>query len=117
MGKHFALTLQLPRYTSERKNRTSGVMLADRKWGAAVLFTSCLLLITYLVQVNSFATKGYEIGNLQKKIDQLKTEQRTLEVQTAELQSLQRIQAQPTILNMVPVSSISYVQNTSLSQR
>lgn len=122
MGKHFALSLQLPVYRMDKRHERSvktktSMPLLTSNWGILVLGLCSLLTIVYLIQVNSFSTKGYEISNLQKKIDQLKEDQRTLEVQSAELQSLQRIQADPSLLNMVPVSSISYVQTTSLSQR
>ncbi len=122
MGKHFALTFQLPSYRLERSasktsNRFSGMFSNTTNIGAIVLGLCCLLTIAYLIQVNNFSTKGYEISNLEKQISQLREEQKTLEVQTAELQSLQRIQSDPAIVNMVPVSTISYVQTTSLSQR
>jgi cell division protein FtsL len=117
MGKHFALTLQLPRYQSERKNKPNTLTLENHNYGLLIVAVAGFLVLAYLVQVNSFSTKGYEIRNAQKKIDQLRNDQRALEVQSAELQSLQRIQSQPAVLNMVPVSSISYVQTTSLSQR
>ncbi|MDB4940060.1 MAG: hypothetical protein JWO40_485 [Candidatus Doudnabacteria bacterium] len=117
MGKHFALTLQLPKYRSERSVKIAPFTLENKKLGISVLVLGSFLVLTYLVQVNSFSTKGYEIRNLQTKVDQLKNDQRALEVQSAELQSLQRIQADPAVLNMVPVSTISYVQTTSLSQR
>ncbi len=120
MGKHFALSLQLPGYHLEKVG--SKVSRAELKMqtplvGAAILGLGVLMVIVYLIQVNSFSTKGYEISTMQKKITQLREEQKNLEIQTAELQSLQRIQGDPTIINMVPVSSISYVQTTSLTQR
>ncbi len=113
MGKHFALTFNLPGARLSPRSALS----SQPNWGFAVLAAGCLLIVIYLVQVNSFSTKGYEINNLQKKIQQLKDGQKALEVQAAELQSLQRIQSDPIILNMVPVSSINYVQTTSLTQR
>jgi cell division protein FtsL len=117
MGKHFALTLQLPKYNSEKRTRSGSTVGVGSKYGMAVMIGCCVLTLTYLVQINSFSTKGYEIRSLEKKIDQLKQDQRMLEVETAELQSLQRIQNDPAVLNMVSVSSVNYVQNTSLTQR
>lgn len=117
MGKHFALTLQLPKYHIERKAKTSTLTLENKNWGMAILVVGSMLILSYLVQVNSFSTKGYEIKSLQKKVESLRNDQKALEVQSAELQSLQRIQGNPSVLNMVPVSTISYVQTKSLTQR
>ncbi len=117
MGKHFALTLQLPKYSLERRSRNANSFANTGNWGIIVLAISCLMIVGYLVEVNSFSTKGYEISGLQRKVDQLKEDQRQLEVQAAQLQSLQRIQNDPAVQNMVPVSKVSYVQNQSLTKR
>ena len=117
MGKHFALTLQLPKYRAERKNSHVNSLALNANYGIIVLAVAALMIVGYLIEVNSFSTKGYEISTLQKKVEQLKEDQRQLEVQAAQLQSLQRIQDDPAVQNMVPVSKISYVQNQSLTQR
>ena len=117
MGKHFALTLQLPKYSVDRKNRGTTTLALNANWGIIILAVAVIMIVAYLIEVNSFSTKGYAISTLQKKVEQLKADQRQLEVQAAQLQSLQRIQSDPAVQNMVPVSKISYVQNQSLSQR
>ncbi|GAC1412364.1 MAG: hypothetical protein NVSMB66_1200 [Candidatus Doudnabacteria bacterium] len=117
MGKHFALSLKLPKYKMERQIKNGISTIENRIWGISVLTAAGLLLLFYMIQVNSFSTKGYEIKNLQTKVESLRNDQRALEVQSAELQSLQRIQSSSAVLNMVSVSTISYVQTKSLSAR
>lgn len=120
MGKHFALTLQLPFYRSEQEKKkhphTSSIKV--QHIGFAVFTLSVFMVLAYLVQVNSFSTKGYEIGSIQNDISKLQSNYQGLEVQVAQLQSIQHIQSDPQIAAMVPVTSISYVQQSAiLTQR
>lgn len=116
MGRHFALTYRLPNYNRE-KTRVNFWQVDYQNLGIAVFAAIALMTLVYLVQVNTFSTKGFEIRTLQKKIDTLKDQQKDLQLQAAQLQSFQRIQGDPAIMNMVPVTSISYIQTTSLTQR
>ena|SRR5258708_6872491 len=116
MGRHFALTFKLPNY-SRQNSRIRSARLDYKNLGIAVFGAIILMLLIYLVQVNSFSTKGFEISSMQKKINTLKDQQRLLQIQAAQLQSFQRIQGDPAIINMVPVSAVSYIQTTSLTQR
>ncbi|GEM_PF-2241543 len=121
MGRYFALSMNLP--AQQRVSRESRVktakhnLLTHNRTGLLVFTACCLMLLVYLVQVNSYSTKGFEIKSLEKKISQLKEEQKQLQIQSAELQSFQRIQGDAAVVNMVPVSTISYIQTTALSER
>ncbi|MHB8871403.1 MAG: hypothetical protein ACYC5G_03030 [Candidatus Doudnabacteria bacterium] len=122
MGRYFALSMNLPaqhqRYSREsRVKTTKNNILLNNRTGVFVFVALCLMLLTYIVQINSFSTKGYEIKSLEKKISSLKEEQKALQIQSAELQSFQRIQGDTSIINMVPVSTIMYIQTTALSER
>ncbi len=123
MGKHFALSLQLQALNAQPRARHSSrqgsrfATAVQRKYGSLLFGACCLLGVVYLYQVNSFSTKGFEINTLQKQISTLQEQQRELQVQSAELQSLQRIQSQPQINSMVPVTTISYLKNSTFTQR
>lgn len=116
MGRHFALTLQLPNYRRNSTRRPK-FAISGQVLGIAVFTACCLLAAVYLIQANSFSTKGFEIRTVQDKVSQLRDEQRQLQVQSAELQSFQRIQGDPKLLNMVPVTSVSYLRTTAVSIR
>lgn len=118
MGKHFALTFQMSALQGAKKSRKpSRIATAGRKMGSVLFGACCLLGVMYLYQVNSFSTKGFEIKALQNKISVLQEQQRELQVQSAQLQSLQRIQASPEVQSMESVTSVSYIRNSAFSQR
>ncbi len=120
MGKHFALALQVPLYKTEQKKKKTPARrgLKTSHIGFALFFACCALVLAYLIQVNGISTKGYEIGNLQGKIGDLQTSYQNLEVKAAQLQSIQRLQSDPEIAAMVPVTSITYIQEDPiLTQR
>ncbi len=121
MGRYFALSMNLPsqqRLTRESRVKTSKHnVFSNNSTGFFVFTACCLMLLVYLVQVNSYSTKGFEIKSLERQISQLKEEQKQLQIQSAELQSFQRIQGDNAVVNMVPVSTISYIQTTALSER
>lgn len=115
MGKNFALTMQLPKYQGRRQlHRGSS---NSSRVGLVVVAGCMILLVLHLVQINSFSTKGYEIKQRQKEVVQLKEQAKRLEIQSAQLQSIQRVHGDPVILNMVPVTGVSYIQTTALTQK
>lgn len=70
-------------------------------------------LIIYLVQVNGLATKGYQIKELEQKIDELKKSSRELEGKSLELQSLSAISGKLKDLNMVESKEALYIHENS----
>jgi cell division protein FtsL len=64
----------------------------------------------YLVQVNRATTKGYQIRDLEKKIQAVEDSNRKIELEVAELQSLDSIEERIDKLGMVPVDHIDYVK-------
>ena len=76
-----------------------------------LLILTFLLGIIYLFTVNSLSTKGYDIKKLQQSIAELEIEQKNLQVQTYELQSINRIQTEATKLNFVPAVNVTYIKD------
>jgi len=74
-------------------------------------------MLFYLIQVNNFSTTGYAINRLQSQISQLQDQHDKLQVQAAQLQSIDQIQSDPGVVNMVPVTHMTYIQAPTLSQR
>ena len=71
--------------------------------------------LLYLVQINSLATKGYEMKNLDEQISELKSKNKRLEIQIAELSSTERILAQLDKLEMVEVARVEYLKANGTS--
>ncbi len=120
MGNHFALTYKLNTLSShsrQKSGRRARARIDSRILAIVILAGIALAALGYLIEVNSFSTKGFEIRSLQKQIETLKDTQRQLQVQAAQLQSFQRIQSDQKIINMVPVASINYIHTAALSQR
>jgi len=79
------------------------------------LIIYCLSLasvISYLVLVNRTNTMGFEIAEMQLRINGLKESHRDLQSKTTELQSLPRIKEISNVqLNMVAAESFDYVSS------
>jgi cell division protein FtsL len=115
MGKYFALSMQIPMQQKAGKRAVSKASV--EKLGFAVTAACLLLAVSYLVQANSFSTKGFEISRLQQKVDALSESNKKLQIEAAQLQSLQRIQSEPQQTSMVPVNIVTYIQASALSSR
>lgn len=81
--------------------------------GIIVLF--CVVSLLFLVQVFQSSTTGYEVSALETQIEELKEENKKLEIQAAELQSLDSIEASVQEINMVPVENIVYIEPPAAS--
>lgn len=82
----------------------------------------CLIMVMgtlYLVQVNRATTKGYEIRDLEKRINRLEENSQRAKLEIAELQSIDSIQQRIGKLGMVPVNHVEYVKlpGTSVAMR
>jgi len=64
----------------------------------------------YLVQVNRATTKGYQIRDLEKRINKIEESNQKAQLEIAELQSLDSIEQRMEKLGMVPVDRIHYVK-------
>jgi len=79
-----------------------------------VIFVCFLIFIcfaAYLWQINSVATRGYKIRELEEKTSQLKEINKKLEVEVTELRSTARITEKVKELNMVEVVRVEYLKS------
>jgi len=76
-----------------------------------VIFSSA----AYLIQVNSLATKGYQIRELEIKISQLEKEGSALELEALNLQSIDNIKSKVSHLNMVDIDKVEYLVSTPVA--
>ncbi len=72
----------------------------------------CFVSLFYLAQSNQTATKGYEIRELEDKLDGLQEANKKLELEAAGLQSVKNIEAAAGHLNMIPIEKIFYITPT-----
>lgn len=68
----------------------------------------CVLGVFYIFEVNNLATKGYEIRELEKKVQDLKDKNEKLKIREAELRSIYNIESKMEELNMTVPKDVSY---------
>ena len=69
----------------------------------------CMLGVSYIFEVNSIATKGYEIKKMETQIGELKRQNENLKIQAAELKSMYSIEEKTKNLNMVAPKDVSFL--------
>lgn len=75
-----------------------------------LIVLACLLGLLYLTQVTKTNAYGYKINSLQEQQQQLKTERDELEVASARLQSIDRVQNSEVAKGLVSVAPAATVQ-------
>lgn len=76
-----------------------------------VMFLCLMVAAIYLGIINVSAVKGYEIKKVEQKIDELKKENKQLQIQEAELNSFYNIKDNIGNLNMVEVKDVVYIDD------
>ena len=70
----------------------------------------CLLGLMYLTQITKQTSYGYEVNNLETQKSQLLSEQESLEVESARLQALERVQNSKVAKRLVTPNSVDFAQ-------
>ncbi|OGY43385.1 MAG: hypothetical protein A2729_04390 [Candidatus Buchananbacteria bacterium RIFCSPHIGHO2_01_FULL_39_14] len=73
------------------------------------------LFLGYLIQVNALATKGYQIKELEKKLNELNQASADLELEALSLQSMTQVKEKVEHLGMVTVSESDYLSMTPVA--
>ncbi|MFA6523013.1 MAG: hypothetical protein WCS85_01450 [Candidatus Peribacteraceae bacterium] len=100
-----------PSEKEQTHRQTLGALVAQ----STVLLMTCigtlimLLALLILFHENATATKGYQLRGLQKERSMLLLEQEVLNMQIAESQSLQHLQNDPQVTNMLLPKRPTYV--------
>ena len=76
-----------------------------------LIVLACLLGLLYLTQVTKTNAYGYQINALQQQQASLKSQHDNLEIDSARLQSLSRVQGSAVAKNLVPVAPSGTAQN------
>lgn len=78
------------------------------------LFVLAMILsfcgVFYLYEINSLATKGYEIKEAENKIRELARDSRQLKIREVELRSMYTIEKSMKDFNLVSSSNVAYVE-------
>jgi hypothetical protein len=110
-----SLAMNRSRYSGRNQNTVS-LRAKTRTLGPVsntitLIVLACLLGLLYLTQVTKTNAFGYQINNLQQTQTSLKSEHDNLEVDSARMQSLSRVQNSAVAKSMVAVTPTATVQN------
>lgn len=96
-------------FFSKRKKEKENFNFWIRSTYITMLTLICGLLLYYILMLNSTATKGYNIIELEKEKRNLIIEKERLDVKIAELESLDTISGQEDTSIMEPVENADYL--------
>jgi hypothetical protein len=69
-----------------------------------------VLALLYLNQITKTGAIGYQVTDLTAQRDQLVSDEQTLNVEAARLESIQTIQNSKTVAGMAPTTQVSYAK-------
>lgn len=79
------------------------------------IITIGILSFFYLYEQNNISTKGYTIRELEKQVDEIKEQNRKLELEVAKVRSIEEIEKSAGKLNMVKIQKFTFVERTEPS--
>lgn len=102
---------------STRSQRVDAVVTALNTTRVRVVCLALIgvLLLTYLWLVNSAATSGFYLSDLEKQRVALDNEYRKLQVEQTALRSLDHIQEESQNMQMVSSSKVQYMKDSSVA--
>lgn len=112
----YSSSLAIGRQRYQRPNQNAiSFRRSDRTLGpisntVILIVLASLLGLLYLTQVTKTNAYGYKIASLQQQQTQLQSENDNLQVSSARLQSLDRVQTSNVAQHMTPVSPSGFVQ-------
>lgn len=100
MNPRIVLSESHDHFTSHRKQKKEEVISGFTSTYLGIIGCVVFLLIYYVWTLNSNATQGYTIRQLEKTQNDLRVQLERLEVQIAEIESLDTISSDPETQNM-----------------
>lgn len=113
----YSSSLAMNRQRYSRRNQNSVSYIAQSKVLGPISNTiilivlACLLGMLYLTQVTKTNAYGYQLNSLKEQQTRLQAQHDDLEVNSARLQSMSRVQNSPVAKNMVSVAPSATVKN------
>ncbi|MEJ0021980.1 MAG: hypothetical protein WDN47_05445 [Candidatus Doudnabacteria bacterium] len=106
------LTLAIP--VGFTKKRT-GNSVSNKILNLSILVATLCFGFIYLFEINAMGTKGYQIRSLEQQVRQVQEVQKNLQLQTSDLQSINRIQLLAQTLNFVPTTNVTYLKDSDFA--
>ncbi|MFA6271948.1 MAG: hypothetical protein WC693_02450 [Patescibacteria group bacterium] len=109
MTKFTRFTTRCRRERVQNEKKLKKVRLGSISIRMVVVALTVLVGFVYLVQVNTVSTGGFKIKDLSQRAEDLQRENKKLEMQVSELQSLRTIKEASKDMELVGVSRMDYV--------
>ena len=94
--------------------KNAKIAVKEANWLKVLLFATTLIIgVLYIWQVNVSATRGFAMRDLDREIETLGTENDRLQMEVANLQSIDSVTTRVQMLGLVKVNSIDYVDASS----
>ncbi|MBI4652716.1 hypothetical protein HY750_00465 [Candidatus Kuenenbacteria bacterium] len=77
-----------------------------------ILFSIILMGLFYLIQTNSLTVGGLKITDFKKQIEEIKKDNKQLEIEFLQLQAASKIKQASEELKMVKVDNLKYLEET-----
>jgi len=106
------LSLAIPSGIAKNKTKSS---ISTYRLNLALLVSTVFFGLLYLFVINSLGTKGYEIKKLDAQVRQLMADQKNLQLQASDLQSINRIETQAQLLDFVPNTNVTYLKDSDFA--
>jgi hypothetical protein len=94
-----------------KQKSSSGIFLPVFTAALVTMIFTCGAV--YLYQVNDLATKGYEIRDIENRIQVLEKESKKMKIKEVELRSMYNIEKSTQELNLISPKSVTYVEMDS----
>jgi len=114
MSKFFHLTKKSKKIY-RRKKMFPAMKIGLKTVNIVIVVLIAVVGISYLVQVNDLATKGYQIEELENRITELQQEGADLELNVLSLQSMGTVKERVDDLGMVLAGESDYLQPTPVA--
>lgn len=110
-----SLALSRAQFAGRNRNsvsyRTKARTLGPISNTIILIVLACLLGLFYLAQVTKTNAYGFNLNSLQQQQNKLKSEYADLQVSSAQLQSIGRVQNSSVAKNMVPLTPSATAKN------
>lgn len=111
MPRYFRLTKV--HHTMRRVSLFVRLISTKKTWRGLLVVLLAIVGFSYLATVVSISTHGFKIKDLERRIEELKFENKKLNLKTAEMQAPQRIEQWIKESGMVAVSEVQYISDTT----
>lgn len=89
---------------------SGSVQVSSVSLTSVFIVVAILCGVAYLFQVNSIATKSFEVRELESKIQELSKENKKMEIREVELRSMYNIEKASKDLNLVNSKDVTYIE-------